>query len=63
MSRLADFMSALDSTAPGWRKERYLAAMADTKACADQARGQKNPIQRMVTFIECRRGKRLPIGA
>ncbi len=61
MSKLSEYYAALDSAAPGWKKDRHQASLADTSACANTARGQAGSIQRMVTYINCRKGKRLPV--
>ena len=62
MSKLTDFYGALDRVAPGWAKDRYTAALADTASCAQSARSVAGGVNRMIAFIECRRGKKLPIG-
>jgi len=62
MSKLSDYQAALDRVAPGWNKDRWNAALTATKECRDSAMNLKKASERMESFINCRRGKRLPIG-
>ena len=59
MSKLTDYYAGLDRVAPGWDKSSYEKGLADTKSCASTARGTAGSINRMVAFIECRRGKKV----
>ena len=59
MSKLTEYYSKLDSVAPGWDRASYEKGLADTKACAQTARAVRGSLDRMVAFIECRRGKKV----
>lgn len=61
MTRLSDFLSWVDEV--GGDKARWLAALADTKACQSEAIREPTPIARLRTYYKCRKGKRLPIKA
>lgn len=58
MTRVSDFLAWVDSV--GGDSARWRAALADTAACAATARGQLRPIDRLKTYYECRKGKKLP---
>lgn len=59
MSKLNDYYAGLDRVSPGWDRSSYEKGLADTKACAASARSVAGGINRMVAFIECRRGKKV----
>lgn len=59
MSRLTDWVAGLDRVAPGWDKDSWNAALRDTYACRDSVAGTRGRVERMVAFIECRRGKKV----
>jgi len=59
MSRLTEYYAGLDRVSPGWDRGSYEKGLADTKACAATARGQAGGVNRMIAFIECRRGKKV----
>lgn len=59
MSKLTDFYAGLDAVAPGWDRASYEKGLSDTKACAATARGVRGSIERMKSFIDCRRGKKV----
>lgn len=61
MSKLSDYFAGLDRVAPGWNKDRWNAALADTKACRDSVKDRPGAVDRMVGYIECRRNKKLPV--
>ena len=59
MSKLTDYYAGLDSVTPGWDRASYEKGLADTKTCAASARSVRGSIERMKSFIECRRGKKV----
>jgi len=49
-----------EGTRRGWDMDRWRLALKDTTACRDVAVKLDDPIARMTSFIDCRKGKRLP---
>ncbi|MBA7537517.1 hypothetical protein ES705_29786 [subsurface metagenome] len=58
MTRVSDFLAWVDSV--GGDSARWRAALADTAACAATARAAATPIERLKTYYNCRKGKKLP---
>jgi len=61
MSKLTEWKTALNAEAPGWDEARWNAALADTIVCRDKVKDTAGSIQRMVAYIRCRRGKKVPV--
>ena len=58
MSRVSDFLSWVDSV--GGDSARWKQALADTATCAATARAAGTPIERLKSYYQCRKGKKLP---
>ena len=60
MARLDRYLA--EGNRRGWDMDRWKAALGDTYACADAAAREMDPIARMTSFVDCRKGKKIKKG-